>query len=441
MSRRPKKTTITARDIYGDDSAENTAALRPNRTRQVCFTLNNYTDDEFSALKIAYPVYFDYICFGKEVSASGTPHLQGYGRFAGGKAIDWRTVHKWPGCARLALSPAAGNAIQNRVYCAKGAQTHDEYVQYHPRKTPTNDGWRYSDTDWNHGPNYGLNADFYEYGILPAPGKRTDIHQVVEAIERDPTYGEILGDVNHLAVYAKYHAGFDKIRNMIISKNVDHNTKPFIVWLYGPTGVGKTRSAQLFTTFFLKYDLKNDFWSSKKSKDGIRFDGYIRQRVALFDEFTAGQIPYKYLLELTQEYKQIVDVKYGSAIFQPEIIFIAASRSIKDTYHQRLEYSDGGIDQLLRRISIEYQVKDLESSLDTLCDAHLKHLQITQKKDNTLDFLEKKAKNYAMRVAQIHEPPQKILDEDISLNKAQLIKKPSLVRQQNYQNLDDYFKK
>lgn len=433
MSRKLKKITIENRDVYDNPEVD----TKVFRTRQVCFTLNNYTDEEVESLKLCYPLQFDYLCFGKEVSSTGTPHLQGYARFGGGKAIQWKDVHKWPGCARLALSAAVGNAMQNRVYCAKGAQTHEEYVQYHPRKTPTQQAWRYSDPDWNHGPNYGLNADFLEYGTLPKPGNRTDIHQVVESIERDPSYGEILDSVDYMTVYAKYHAGFDKIRNMIISKNVDHNAKPFIVWLYGPTGVGKTRSAQLFTTHFLKLDLKNDFWSAKKSKDGIRFDGYTRQSVALFDEFTAGQISYKYLLELTQEYKQLVDVKYGSAIFQPEIIFIAASRSIKDTYNQRLEYSDGGIDQLLRRISIEFQVKDLESSLDIICNAHLEHLRNAQKTDNSLDFLQEKVNRYAMKVARITDP----LNQIVPLNQAQVIPKPLLVRQQKYHNLDDYFKK
>ncbi len=46
-----------------------------------CFTLNNYTEEEVSAIVLQFKEYCDIAFFSYEVGDSGTPHLQGYVEF------------------------------------------------------------------------------------------------------------------------------------------------------------------------------------------------------------------------------------------------------------------------------------------------------------------------------------------------------------------------
>ena len=59
--------------------------IRPDRNillldqkfRIICFTLNNYSEEEY----LLHNDAFKYVIIGKEIGESSTPHLQGYGEF------------------------------------------------------------------------------------------------------------------------------------------------------------------------------------------------------------------------------------------------------------------------------------------------------------------------------------------------------------------------
>jgi len=91
-----------------------------------CFTLNNYTEDEFaiiSALPTTATESVSYIVVGRELGTSGTPHLQGYIQFT-----QRTTLAR---CRRL-ISPRAhfeiarGTPKQASEYCMKDGA----YMEY-----------------------------------------------------------------------------------------------------------------------------------------------------------------------------------------------------------------------------------------------------------------------------------------------------------------------
>jgi len=125
------------------------SVYRPEAKRW-CFTLNNpCLADVYSEEYPIDPSIYDYLVAGNEKGESGTPHLQGFIIFK--KKMRLSAVKKVFQRAHWEISQDE-NLTRAANYCKKGEQTHDEWEQHH-----------------EDGPNYGLNADFAEFGTLPSP--------------------------------------------------------------------------------------------------------------------------------------------------------------------------------------------------------------------------------------------------------------------------------
>ena len=84
--------------------------------RAICFTVNNYSSEDEAELKSLGPKgLVKFIIFGKEVGASGTPHLQGYA-----ETINTRSFSVWIRMFQGAhVTRAKGTRAQNKAYCSK----------------------------------------------------------------------------------------------------------------------------------------------------------------------------------------------------------------------------------------------------------------------------------------------------------------------------------
>jgi len=110
------------------------------RAKHWCFTVNNFTDDDYSKFihldsdsTPILPPAFEYVIVGKEVGESGTPHLQGFVAFADRKRLaGCRTI-----CARAhwSVSRSVPASIE---YCRKDG----DYVEVGHKPPPTSQGKR-----------------------------------------------------------------------------------------------------------------------------------------------------------------------------------------------------------------------------------------------------------------------------------------------------------
>lgn len=97
------------------------------KNRRYCFTLNNYTEEEYDAIvKWMSSTTTDYAIVGKEVGKNKTPHLQGYVRFPNARSHGG--VRDLPGMKRSSLFFCRGEEHHNREYCSKDG----DFKEFHP---------------------------------------------------------------------------------------------------------------------------------------------------------------------------------------------------------------------------------------------------------------------------------------------------------------------
>jgi len=290
----------------------------PAQGRQWYFTVNNYTDDEVGSLRktLSDSGLVRYATFGYEVGAEGTPHLQGYVSFK--KTMRFNAVKKAlfpPPCREHHVNRTKGTEEQNVAYCHKGNKCLDW------ENNKTND------------PNYGLDAQYEEFGQRQKINQRSDL----DAFKEDVQNG-ILDDFTlmelHSAVWAKYPTFVRQYVRQYLPKRKfkDFELRPWqkeleemlkeeaddrsVLFVIDPVGnSGKTWfSSRYYTmnsndTFYLSPTKKNDMTNLLPSKLRVLFIDCTRQRMR--DADTMG-----YLYSFMEEVKNgfVTSGKYEGAL-------------------------------------------------------------------------------------------------------------------------------
>lgn len=102
-----------------EDASENTQSAP--RTKNWCFTLNNYTQNDIDKIDKLRDERGVYVIYGKEVGESGTPHLQGFVSFPSRKRLTY--VKNKIGQAHFSMARMIDNSIE---YCKKEG----DYVEF-----------------------------------------------------------------------------------------------------------------------------------------------------------------------------------------------------------------------------------------------------------------------------------------------------------------------
>ena len=266
--------------------------MTDKRSRDWCFTINNYQEADISSLlEIATTTV--YLVFGKEVGSSGTPHIQGYLYFKDAKTFSrlkklMPTAHIEPRCDK-------STPLQAATYCKK-------------------------------------DGDFQEFGTLPQPqGKRNDLQVVRDMINN----GSRMIDV--LEVATSYQS-VKMAELMLKYKEKKRNWKPYVEWYWGSTGTGKSRAA------FSKFG--DDCYVAMDSAKW--WEGYDAHENVIIDDMRDSFMPFQAFLRLLDRNAYRVEVKGASRQFLARHIIITSPHHPKDMYRAEME----DIEQLLRRIDV-----------------------------------------------------------------------------------------
>lgn len=250
------------------------------------FTINNPTwSDHFSLVESP----FDYVIFGLEVGEEGTTHYQCY-LYHHSKARFSAIKKHFP---RAHIEYSLGTIEQNYDYCSK-------------------------------------DGNFVEIGDKPRQGTRNDFDEVREALESLPFEEVAQQHFTHFLRYGR------SMRDYVSLIQTHRTTKPYVKWVYGPTGVGKTSSCiSSHKSFYIKDSTK--WW-----------DGYSQQEAIIIDDFD-GTWPFRDLLRLLDFNPYQGQVKGGYVKINSPYIYITCDRSPQDLYEGQLTPHE--LSQLLRRIN------------------------------------------------------------------------------------------
>nr|WAE42373.1 MAG: replication associated protein [Cressdnaviricota sp.] len=153
-------------------------------------------------------------------------------------------------------------------------------------------------------------------------GYRSDLVSVKTAIDGGMPNSEIADEF--FSQWVRYRNSFEMYRNLKLNVKRDSSIDPSIFVLFGPTGCGKTRTAN--ETF------PNAFWMRKPAQNAqIWWDGYQGQTVVIIDEFY-GWLPWDFLLRLLDRYPLTFDVKGGTVECLAHTFVITSNRAPEDWY-------------------------------------------------------------------------------------------------------------
>jgi len=270
-----------------------------------CFTLNNYVEEELSSVRSFCESEGKYFIIGKEVGDSGTPHLQGYVSLKRRRTFLFVRDKL---SSRCHIESARGTARQNREYCSKG-------------------------------------GDFEEGGSINegrGPRDRDELARSFMAAVRRGDKG--LVEFSDQEPHSWIHHGSNMLRNALSIYPPIERPTIHVRWLYGPPGVGKSRTAH--------QDLPEAYVKEPRTK---WWNGYLCQSDVIIDDFGPNGIDINHLLRWFDRYKCLVENKGGM------VALYATNFIVTSNFHPEEIFKWGDeinpqVPALLRRIVLEHML-------------------------------------------------------------------------------------
>lgn len=254
-------------------------------SRNYCFTLNNYTNEEEKEIYIFFESYCKYGVYGYEIGKiENTPHLQGF--FVLKNPARFKKVIN-DFVKRAHIEKCKGDYISNINYCSKD----NKIVEFGNKN---------------------------ELG----QGRRNDIKKFVENIKDNSNIYLI---ENYPVEYLKYYKAVDKIKfeyDKLLLNKFNEKLKVFVI--IGWPGTGKT------SYVFKKHNPENCF--KIEDTETLWFNGYENQNVLIIDDFYGG-IKYSYLLNLLDNYYMRLPTKGNFTISKWDYIYITSNKDVETWYN------------------------------------------------------------------------------------------------------------
>lgn len=297
--------------------------------RKVNITINSPSDIGLNLDQLDQLVHNNlnpqYFCRSMEIGENGTEHfhLAIYRpspiRFSRLKRL-FPTAH---------IEKAYGSMSENRDYVAKGGK------------------WAATDKA-----DTSVPGTFAEYGTMPSEQEESasKYAALMSELREGKTTVEILDAHPEMAFHVQH---IDMVRESIRMDTYGSTFRPDleVTYLYGASGVGKTRS------IFDQHDPRDICRITAYPRSGIRFDAYHGQRVLVFEEF-AFQIPLSDMLNYLDIYPVMLPARYSDRAACYDRVYITSNLPLSKQYESAQKSFPDRWNAFCRRIHNVYEFQD-----------------------------------------------------------------------------------
>lgn len=249
--------------------------------RSFVFTFNNYTPEQVEQVK-ALSTKSRYLVFGYEVGESGTPHLQGYCQLQ-----QKMSASKVGGMFPWHTEPTRGTPAEAAAYCKKTGKF-DEF---------------------------GTLSDVGSGGVVGGEKEKARWANVIELAKK----GELdtIAENDPQAYVHAYRTLKEIAKDHMQRPPSEEETTGY--WIYGPSGVGKSRSVrEHFPANTLYEKMCNKWW-----------DGYQNEENVVIDDLDPDHKVLGHHLKIwADHYPFIAETKGGAMRIRPKRIIVTSQYSI-----------------------------------------------------------------------------------------------------------------
>lgn len=174
-------------------------------------------------------------------------------------------------------------------------------------------------------------GDPIEYGVISAPGTRSDIRTIIQHVASGGDISTALEDHDFpIDTYVRNYRFFENAH--LVLRNQPRNFKSKVIYLWGPTGTGKSRMAY-------EAGAKDVTISSS----GFIM-GYEHDDIVVFDDIEPGTFTRAQALKLFDRHPCTVNVKGMSNVqWNPKVIYLTSNFSPRTVFgddeaiHRRID--------------------------------------------------------------------------------------------------------
>ena len=272
---------------------------KDNMAKNWCGTLNNYGSSDLDRFSTQLGPLCVYYVVGKEFGESGTPHLQFFFSLKTKKRL--AALKKIFPTAHLEVKSRNSTMQQASDYCKK-------------------------------------DGNFFEVGTLPSNQGDAGLKVIKDNYEETVHFAKTdqvhAINAEHLL---KYYPTIKRIRHDYkkMPEDLDWSDgNPPNIWIYGPTGTGKSyRAREILGEDFYSKIAANKWWDKYDGEEGVLIEDIDTSHV-----YMGG-----YLKIWADKYAFPVEVKCSADLIRPKVIIVTSNYTIEQIF------PDVSISQPLRR--------------------------------------------------------------------------------------------